>query len=111
CCAPAERSEHAAFSHVVSPPRRPAIPDAQPPLQSRSRSAAHLADHAHGLLIQLVIDLILASLTGGLGVRFFLRRFQELLVIDGLGLRSPEIAKRDDFIFGYQRSVNTVQPR
>src|ERR1700680_247652 len=67
-------TDDAVFLHDVDQPCRPAITDAQPPLQSRSRSAPHFANHAHGLLVKFVVDLFLASLTASLSARFFLRR-------------------------------------
>src|SRR5882757_5461230 len=96
--------------------RRTAIPNSQTPLQRRSRSAAHLAADAHGVLVKLVVRFFAAAVWRTFKTLFhlavfILRCFQQLFVVLCLCLLPPEIADVRNLVFRDKRSVNAVQPR
>src|SRR5262249_42877452 len=94
--------------------RRAAIADPQTPLQGRSRSTAHLADHTHCILIQLVVRLVStgSSVSAGFGFTILiLGRFEQLFVVLGWRLLPPEVAYVYDLVFAPQRPMNAMQPR
>src|SRR5438874_1839808 len=54
------RTDNPVLFHDVDEPGCTAVTDAQASLQRRSRGAAHLANHAHGLLVKFVINVFVA---------------------------------------------------
>jgi len=77
--------------------------------------AAHFADYAHRVLIQIIVDFFGSiALADCVAVTtfcsiFILRNGQKFFVVLGLRLFAPEIADRRYFVFADQRSVDAMQ--
>src|SRR5256885_16049731 len=108
------RSDDAVLLHKVDQARGPPVPDSQAALQRGSGSAAGIANHADGVLVEIVVDILAA-----LGIAFgrslglavlILRRREELFLVLRLGLLTPEVAYGADLIFRHSLAVESMEP-
>src|SRR5205814_4929777 len=99
-------ADDAVLLHKVDQARGPPVTDSQAALQRGSGSAAGIANHADGVLVEIVVDILAA-----LGIAFgrslglavlILRRREELFLVLRLSLLTPEVAYGGDLIFRHQ---------
>src|SRR6185437_13099418 len=95
--------------HQINQVGGSAITNAQAPLQQGSGSLAELDDQAHRILEQGIVFVAFFSTfaTARTARALLFRRFQEVLLIFGRALGTPELHRGGNFLF---RNKRRVQP-